>query len=224
MTAFRPKNNYPTLKSVHYYSSIRPDIIELVPPGANFILDVGCAGGMLGKTLKETRSSAVVWGIEVNAVEARKAEANIDRVFITDVEKDELLFDKPVQFDCIIFADVLEHLHNPWMVLKKTSRYLSNEGRIICSIPNIRHYRVIRDIIKDRWLYSDEGILDIDHIRFFSLATIRNLFAVAGYAIEKIGRNKKASSLMSLINKLLFNGLKDFLTHQYLIVCKKKYD
>ncbi len=221
---FRLSNDFTGLKPYHYYHQSREEIIKLIPPWAKFILDVGCASGMLGKALKKKNPSLRVWGIEINKEIAKEAEKNSDRVFVTDVEKADTVFDEPVIFDCIIFADVLEHLRDPWSVLKRFHRYLSRNGRIVCSIPNIRHYKIIKEIVRDRWLYRDEGILDVEHLRFFSLATIKNLFAVSGYDIERIERNKKASGIMKFANKLFSNKLDNFLTQQYLIVCKKSND
>ena len=224
LDGFRLSGDFEGLKPYHYHTGSRSDIIGLIPPDAKFILDVGCAGGELGRGLKEKNGGLLVWGLEVNELAARGAEKNIDRVIVADIEKPGDLFDEPVSFDCIIFADVLEHLRDPWSVLKKFRRHLSPGGTIICSIPNIRHYKVIKDIFRDRWLYRDEGILDKEHLRFFSLATIKNLFAVSGYKIERIERNKKASPVMRFANRLLCNRLENFITQQYLVVCRKIYD
>lgn len=220
---FRLLNDFKGLKPYHYYRQTRSDLMGLVPPKAKFILDVGCGSGMFGKALKEVFNDLTVWGIEIDSISAKEAERNIDRVFVGDIEK-ETLFDVHAQFDCIIFADVLEHLKDPWSVLRKFLNYLSPDGKIVCSIPNIQHYKIIKDIIRDRWLYRAEGILDRDHLRFFSLATIKNLFAVSGYKILKIKRNKKASKFLKLLNSLLFNKLDNFLTQQYLILCKRRDD
>jgi 2-polyprenyl-3-methyl-5-hydroxy-6-metoxy-1,4-benzoquinol methylase len=219
---FRLPFSFTGLKPYHYHYHTRREIIELIPAEAKFILDVGCSSGMLGKKLKETNSNATIWGVEINEDIAREAENNIDRVFVMDVEKTDPLFDAPVLFDCIVLADVLEHFKNPWSVLRKFLDYLVPNGKIICSIPNIQHYKVIKDIIRDRWLYRAEGILDIDHLRFFSLSTIKNLFAVSGYKILRIEKNRKAGKLLKALNKLLCNKLDKFLTQQYLIVCERR--
>lgn len=224
LDGFRLSNDLDGLKPYQYYQGSRDCIARLVPPSSRFILDVGCAGGMLGKSLKDSKPGIKVWGIEINESIAKEAEKNIDRVFVVDIEKAENIFGEDVRFDCIIFADVLEHLRDPWKVLKKFHRHLAPNGRIICSIPNIRHYKIVKDIVRDRWLYRDQGVLDIDHIRFFSLATIKNMLAVSGYEVERLESNQKASGAMRLANTLLFNRLENFLVQQYLAVCRRRGD
>ena len=41
------------------------------------------------------------------------------------------------KFDHIIFADVLEHLYDPYKVLKESVALLKDDGTILISIPNI---------------------------------------------------------------------------------------
>jgi len=220
--SYRLSKDLACLRPYNYYNFIRTDILNLIPGGGHFILDIGCAGGILGKTLKETNKASLVWGIEVNEVAAQEAKKNIDRVYVLDVEKDNLVFDESVRFDYIIFADILEHLKDPWNVLRKFRACLGEHGRIICSIPNIRYYKIIRDVVLDKWQYQQSGILDIDHLRFFTLATIKDLFGIAGYKIEKIKRNRKGDKILKLLNKVLFKKLDDFLTMQYVIVAVKR--
>jgi 2-polyprenyl-3-methyl-5-hydroxy-6-metoxy-1,4-benzoquinol methylase len=222
--SFRLPNDFAGLKPRHYYSHARSEIMRLVPAGARFILDIGCSSGMLGKALKEEAGLRTVWGIEISPDFAREAEKYLDRVFVKDIENDDTILEDGELFDCIICADVLEHLKDPWAVLVKLSAHLAAGGRLVASIPNIQHYKVVRDIITDRWLYRSEGILDRDHLRFFSLATIKNLFAVSGYKIVSVHKNKKASKLLKLLNWLLCRRLDKFLTQQYLVVCKRRND
>ncbi|MCL4490725.1 MAG: glycosyltransferase [Nitrospirae bacterium] len=219
---FRLPNDLSGLKPYHYYHHTRSELLRLIPPGAKFILDVGCSSGMLGKTLKDSNDNLTVWGIEINGAIAQEAERRLDKVFVKDIEKSEPLFSEQTLFDCIIFADVLEHLRDPWAALQRFSKHLSPGGTVVCSIPNIQHYKIIKDLILDRWLYRAEGILDRDHVRFFSLATIKNMCAVSGYKIIAIERNEKAGTLLKVANRLLCNKLDKFLTQQYLIICERR--
>ncbi len=210
------------LRPIHYYNQERLDLLQLVPRQAKIILDVGCGRGLLGKALKSRDNSATIWGIEINPPAVQEAQAHLDNCLLVDLENlEEKIIPWP-EFDCIIFADILEHLREPWKVLKKFSYHLRPHGKIICSLPNIRHYKVIKDILRNRWYYREEGILDESHLRFFSLATINRIMALGGYEIELIKRKKKASNFMKGLNYLFFNLLDDFLTQQYLIVARKR--
>jgi GT2 family glycosyltransferase/ubiquinone/menaquinone biosynthesis C-methylase UbiE len=219
---FRLIGMYEGLRPIHYYNQARLDLLPLVPQEAKVILDIGCGRGLMGKALKERNNSITVWGIEIDSEAAQEAQKNLDYCLVADLEKlVENGLNLP-QFDCIIFADILEHLRDPWSVLKRFATYLHSSGRIVCSLPNIRHYKIIKDILRDRWQYREEGILDETHLRFFSLASIKRIFALGGYEIDLIKRKKKASNFMKWLNFFFFKLLDDFLTQQYLIVAHKK--
>lgn len=213
----RLASNYGDYKPYDYYEQSRDEIVRLIPDGAKNVLDIGCARGLLGKALKE-RGVEKVWGVELNPF---IASPYLDKVIVGDIESIEIPYDDG-PFDCVIFADVLEHLKDPWSVLLKIKRYLANGGWVVASIPNIRHYKVIKDILRDRWLYREQGVLDRDHLRFFGLSTIKRLFAVTGYEIVKIDRNAKASNAMRLANWLSLGLLREFLVQQYLILARKR--
>ncbi len=73
------------------------------------------------------------------------------------------------KYDCILFADVLEHLLYPEAVLKKAMDFLENDGEIIVSIPNICHNDIIIRMFYDLFSYTDIGILDNTHLHFWGL-------------------------------------------------------
>jgi len=125
-------------------------------------------------------------------------------------------------FDCIIYADVLEHLKNPENVLIKHREKLNDNGYIIASIPNIQYIRPVLSILFDKLEYAEAGILDRTHLRFFTLHTIKKMFADTGFEIIKINDNRNESLKFKIINMLSFNLLKKFSVFQYLILAKKK--
>lgn len=88
-----------------------------------------------------------------------------------------------VQFDYIIFADVLEHLYNPIDVLKKAKALLKDSGSILTSIPNIAHNDILANLFYNQFEYTQYGLLDNTHIRFFAEGMLDNFFAKAGYVI-----------------------------------------
>ena len=195
----------------------RTDLIELIPKGARRILDVGCGVGKTGQILKE-RGFEEVFAIEVNPEAAHQAKAYYQEVIIGDIEKDILSFNRGF-FDCILYGDVLEHLVDPWKVLKSHREILKDDGIIICSIPNIRYYKILKPLILNgRWEYVDLGILDRSHLRFFTLKTIEDMFRETGYEIKNLIKKKRCSKTMKFINRLVFNGLIDFLVLQYRII------
>ena len=71
--------------------------------------------------------------------------------------------------DCLVFGDVLEHLVDPWAVLARLARLVCDGGQILACIPNVQHYSVIVSLLRGKWDYQDEGLLDRTHLRFFTL-------------------------------------------------------
>lgn len=142
--------------------------------GKSTVLDIGCSQGLIGKYLKE-ELDCKVYGIEIDekaAEYARKTNC-YEEVFSFNIsienEKKYIDFFKRKQkYDYIIFADVLEHLIYPADVLINFSKLLNRNGYIIVSLPNIAHYDIINGLLNETFNYSDMGLLDCTHIRFFT--------------------------------------------------------
>lgn len=169
------------------YSDNRIDILNLIPDNTKIILDVGCSSGNLGMGLKKD-VNRVVYGVEPNKESAKEAEKKLDKVFVQTAEEFLDSFNER-KFDCIVFADVLEHLYDPWKVIEKTKKLLAKDGCIVASIPNIERYETFHEVFVNRkWPYNSSGIFDSTHIRFFTIKNIHELFKKAGYDSIKTER------------------------------------
>jgi ubiquinone/menaquinone biosynthesis C-methylase UbiE len=168
-----------------YYCNQRREMLPFIPPGCKRLLEVGCGTGEFAWLVKKERN-AEVWGIDIYKEIAEKAVNKLDKVLHGDIEREDL--DLPAgYFDCIVFNDVLEHLHDPWAVLRKAQLFLMSDGYIVASIPNVRYFDNIKQLLKHKeWRYEDEGILDRTHLRFFTMKSSKELFESCGYAVESI--------------------------------------
>ncbi len=204
------------------YVGPRPDIERLIDPDAKFVLDVGCSNGCLGSAIK-AKTGAQVFGIELSEEMASEALTRLDRIFIGDAS--EIILQGKLdqcQFDTIVFADVLEHLVDPWVVLGAATSYLTPAGTIIASIPNIRHIDTLYHLIfKGYWSYRDRGIHDRTHLRFFTKQNIIELFEGAGLVIDTIETNYRILERPHRFNRFAkffaLPVIKDFLAFQYLV-------
>jgi 2-polyprenyl-3-methyl-5-hydroxy-6-metoxy-1,4-benzoquinol methylase len=153
------------------YETARPEIQARVPLDARAILDLGCSTGALGAALK-ARQDAVVLGVELGREYAEEAEGRLDRVIVGDVESfaaGPLPPEAP--FDCLIAADVLEHLADPWAALRGAAAMLAPGGAAIVSLPNILFWPALLRIVRTRrWPREDEGVFDRTHLRWFTEA------------------------------------------------------
>lgn len=207
------------VKGRDYYSNVREELIGMVDKGKNKILELGCGTGNTGYALKEVGAAKEVIGIELVPKVAQEAKMKLDKVICGDVEVIDLPFEEEY-FDYILCGDVLEHLRDPWLVLKKIKPYLKRGGYIIASIPNIRHWRILRDLIfKGKWQYTREGILDDTHLRFFTRREIIKLFQTADFEIKKI--SYKLGKKSKIVNAATFGIFNDFLAIQFLVTAKK---
>ena len=208
------------------YIGPRNDIIKHIPDNAYKILDIGCSIGTLGKQIKHERDVEVI-GIEIDNDMASVAQKSLDKVITADVETLSLNTCFPsTYFDCVILADIIEHLKDPWSLLKNVSSILSSNGLVIASIPNIRHYTTILNlVVKGYWPYRERGIHDKNHIRFFTLRNINELFQNAGLEIVGIARNYRIIETPHRYNVyakyFALPLLRDFLTFQYIVSAMK---
>ena len=154
------------------------------------VLEFGCSYGYMSKVIKDNFKGHIT-GVEMDTEAAEQARDICDRIIVGNIEK--LNFDDVLKnevFDVVIFADVLEHLSNPWEILIKIRDYLSNDGYIIASIPNISYLSVVMELIQGEFRYRDLGILDNTHLRFFTKESIIAMFESSGYYIESIDCTK----------------------------------
>ncbi|MBE0569819.1 MAG: glycosyltransferase [Deltaproteobacteria bacterium] len=170
-----------------YFRQERREVEAMIPRGASRVLDVGCGEGALGRALLDKGAREVV-GIEADPATAEAARKHLTRVFRGDMESLDLPFEEG-HFDCIVLADVLEHLRDPLSVLKKISRYLSDGGTLVASIPNVRFRYVLQQLAEGRWEYRDSGILDRAHLRFFTRKEMELLLREAGFEPDGISEN-----------------------------------
>jgi 2-polyprenyl-3-methyl-5-hydroxy-6-metoxy-1,4-benzoquinol methylase len=147
-------------------------------------LEIGAGSGMITKHLVKTKGCDVV-ALEINPTSVEKLKSYVDRVYALDLNDPAWIKSLAGEgkFDTIIAADVLEHLYDPWTVLKGMKELLSETGTIILSLPHAAHCAIMSCLFEEDFQYGEWGLLDKTHIRFFGLHNIHTLHASAGLAI-----------------------------------------
>lgn len=180
-------------------------ILKLIKQSDKYILDVGCSSGYLDSLIKQKIKTNIT-GIELNKSDAQIAKNIVDQILNVDAETYN--FNQLSQkFNVIILADILEHLKNPEYLLKTLSTLLKPNGRIIASIPNFLHYSTKIKILTNRWRYEEYGLLDKTHLKFFSLATIKELFKSSKLFINNIDYVTSNITTKNLLTELINSGL-----------------
>jgi SAM-dependent methyltransferase len=209
------KNKY----SEDYHSHLRADLITLVEGEPKSILDIGCAKGLTGRYFKERFRAQRVVGVEKNLDAAEEAKKNLDEVHILDLNYQPL----PVEdhhFDLIILGDILEHLIDPEKLLKEVYSKLAPDGQVIISLPNIRNWRVLCELVfKGDWRYREKGILDKTHLKFFTLKSARRMIEEADFKI--IRQHGRLRYPEKILNILTLNLFRNFLLNQHYFLLKK---
>jgi glycosyltransferase involved in cell wall biosynthesis/trans-aconitate methyltransferase len=175
----------PTYAMKDHAGSSHRTILELMStaPAGSHVLDVGTAGGYLDREL--TARGLVVTGIEQDAATADEARAACQELMIGDVEALDL---RPyaARFDYVILGDVLEHLKNPDAALRRILETLKPGGKVIACVPNVANIYVRLGLLAGRFAYEPRGIMDATHLRFFTLASFRELMQGAGLEIQHL--------------------------------------
>ena len=199
----------------------------------NRILDIGCNRGMIGKTLGQKWKNKL-WAVDVDVNAIKKASRYYKEIYKVDIEK--MNPRSEAKFDCLIFGDVLEHFIDPWSTLKKcVDQLLKRNGLVIISLPNIVNWHVRWHLAMGNFVYKQRGLMDITHLRFFTLKSAKLLIGNAGLSILE---NKVSPIPLPLIWKQTDVGKPFFWLHclnysitnlrpglfgyQLLFVCKKK--
>ncbi len=190
------------------------------------VLDIGCATGYIARALKENFHCRVT-GIDIDQYAARKAAKFCERIVIGDIENMDFQKElKGKKFDVVIFGDVLEHLRDPWHVLEMVRLIIKDKGYVVASIPNIRYFSIIAELLEGNFEYRQLGLLDKTHLRFFTKKSIMQLFNETGYEIRswnrqivmpkdsehKVDLDKFPRSLISY-----FGNEEEIFTYQYII-------
>lgn len=202
-----------------YGSSVRTDILPLFDRHYARVLDIGCSSGNTGALLKDRALCEWVTGVELFEETAKIARTRLDEV-ITDSIESALSEIENQSYDCILCLDVLEHLIDPWSVVIALNNKLKVGGILICSIPNIRHFSILLNLLlRGCWNYTDSGILDRTHLRFFTKSSCQELLNLPSFNLEKIGGQIAPSS--KPISYASAGLLNDFLIGQYLTRSRK---
>lgn len=146
------------------------------------VLEVGPATGYMTEALRQR--GCRVTGLEKDPVAAERAAQFCERIIVGDVQQIdfESAFGEE-RFDVVMFGDVLEHLEDPEGVLARASCLLAPRGYVVASVPNVAHGSIRLALLAGQFRYTELGLLDRTHLRFFTREGLERLFREAGYRV-----------------------------------------
>lgn len=208
----------------HVYGNwSRPEVLDLAPPGAASLLDIGCSRGDFLEEFARSRgwdgsTTSDFWGVEPNTAAANETAA---RGLTVDCGTFPEHCTAPLSsFDVVTFNDVLEHVIEPAVLLESAKPYLTRNGVVMASIPNVRHHSVLRQlIIGGDFRYVDAGILDRTHLRFFTRSSIVRLFEETKFRVEAVDAiNRPTSGKSAMLARLVSRHISDeFFAQQFVV-------
>lgn len=230
----RPDNNYNVSDDV--IDAILKDeahpifhIVDYVKDGQT-ILDIGAGSGVLARAVLKSKKNISIDGIEPNRYAANIA-ANFYRTMLCGYAQDFYTEISKKKYDIIILADVVEHISDPLEMLKELLEYTDSSTKFFISIPNVAFGGLRLALLNGNFNYTDSGLLERTHLRFFTRNTADRMFEKLELLTEQLlslersfyrVEFNKTELTASFINILKLARLSDARAYQFLYLLSKE--
>lgn len=163
------------------------ELFSVIPKSSINIIEVGCGSGALAREVKKNNPNCNYIALDVVDEYCVLAARYCDVVRNLNIEDQSIdFYSQLADRDCWIFGDTLEHLVNPWNVLRNVRNVIPSNGTLVASIPNAQHWSVFAKLSIGDFRYTDSGIFDRTHLRWFTKDTLHELFLDCGFKVEMI--------------------------------------
>jgi SAM-dependent methyltransferase len=205
-------------KADAYFGGVRSDFVALLRnEGAVNVLEIGCGTGDTGAAALASGVAQNYIGVEIAAQAAAVARARLTDVVEGDVER--MVLPWPDQhFDAVLMSEVLEHLVDPWTLVKRVAEKLKPGALVMASSPNVAQIAILRGIIADRWELTEEGVMDRTHLRWFTQGSYRQMFEDAGIKVEQLHPLAQPGPVGKLFNLVTLGRFRHLSMSQICIV------
>ena len=186
-------------------------MLHLVRPGGR-LLEIGCGQGDVLAALAPTFDELV--GAELSAVRAartKRALSHLPNCRIVSEPLENLLEMALPPFDCIIWADVIEHVVDVIGAMRILAKLARPGTQLITVTPNVAFLPQRLNILRGRapntaipWM-PNEGfmqdphltpMLDAGHVHYFTFRQVEILYEIAGFKPEvRLGVGMRFSRL-----------------------------
>ena len=189
-----------------YNVKIRYDLFNLIPKDhqINMILEIGCADGNNLIYLKNKYNLNNKYVIGVDNCKISSINKNNEFKFVHQ-SAENFIENQNNKYDLIVLSDVIEHIYNPWKILKNIKKTLNKKGIVLISIPNLQNIKYINAITNGNFFYEKTGLFDETHIRFFTMDTIINYLKNLGFKI--VSTDWREDQTLNKVKKILLKEL-----------------
>lgn len=172
------------MKQTPIHDNFNPDLLRFLPPGMKRVVEVGSSSGALARAYRDTSPFCEYIGIEIEPAYAEASRQYCSAVICGNIEHlEDDVFNGLFPADCWIFGDALEHLYDPWAVLRRIRTQIGATSRVVACVPNAQHWSMQASLNCGLLRYQSSGLMDKTHIRWFTRTTLVELFASTGFRI-----------------------------------------
>lgn len=205
-------------KTGAYFGGVRSDFLALLQSeGVTNVLEIGCGTGDTGAAALALGLAQTYTAVEIAPQAAAVARTRLTEVLEGDVERMALPWSDH-HFDAVLMSEVLEHLVDPWTLVKRVAEKLKPGAVVLASSPNVAQIAILRGIIADRWELTEEGVMDRTHLRWFTQASYREMFEDAGIRVERQLPLTQPGPVGKLFNLVTLGRLRHLTMSQICIV------
>lgn len=175
------------MKQTPAHMNVNQDLLALMPATARRVVDIGCMHGALAAAYRAVNPAVHFTGVDIDPEYAAVARARCNATLAGDIERfDEAAFGALFPSDCWVFADSLEHLRDPWRIVRAIRERIDADGCLVACVPNAQHWTVQMRLATGQFRYEDSGLLDRTHLRWFTRVTMIEMFEEAGWRIDAV--------------------------------------
>lgn len=165
--------------------NFRQELLGLIPSDCKSLLEFGYGDGTLLLAAKHYKNAGKIYGIDVRESVASKYFDNAWHLDLSIKENNiDPELDNTIEF--IMSSCALEHVYDPWMILSKLRRCLSDSGRISIEIPNIQCWESLYRVAVGEFPYTSGAHFDCTHIRWYTVHSFIEILEYIGFEPESV--------------------------------------
>lgn len=197
-----------TGKTGDKYDHVNPLIVKYILGQARqnpTILDVGCWRGALGAVVRQ-QVDCTIDGLDNSPEMAVAKDKGYQHLYKIDLNTKLDLSPVTETYDIIVLGDVLEHTMRPQEIVEGLKLKLKKNGLIIISLPNVGFVLYRLTHLLGRWRYTEKGVMDETHLRFFTKSTMDRFMQEAGLEVlhaEGLSVVQKKYAFLNTLAKIM---------------------
>jgi 2-polyprenyl-3-methyl-5-hydroxy-6-metoxy-1,4-benzoquinol methylase len=164
---------------------LQPILSALRGHSAQRVIDIGCGNGTFSSLLAGE-------GFQITGIDSSTSGIDIAKQNYPHVEfrhhdiNESLPLSMHGKFDAVVSVEVIEHLFRPRELLRRSAEALSASGVVALTTPYHGYLKNLVIAVLGGFDRHVHPLRDYGHIKFFSVATLRQLIEEADFVVEDV--------------------------------------